>query len=142
MRRAAIAAMLIASMNTVARFAQSEELADDLTSILPHTSLVCPDALLRACCDDYCPKRPPCIPCFNRCCGCDDYSGKPEPCIACYRGGCLDCYCPKPCPNLCRPLVADYFTCAKGRAACAEPVIHAAPPPAPIATEPNGAPHP
>jgi hypothetical protein len=143
MRRAATIVLLSACVSTVARFAQSEERAGDPTRILPHASLVCPDALLRACCDDYCPKRPPCTYCYNRCCGCNDYCSKPCPCIPCYRAGCLcDCYCPKSCPDLCRPLVADFFTCTKGSSNCADRTVLQRFPSVPIATESDAAPLP
>ena len=45
----------------------------------PNGVLVCPDALLRGCCDGYCSKIQPCIPCYRRGCGCDDYCCKPSP---------------------------------------------------------------
>jgi len=86
--------------------------------------LVCPETLLRGCCDGYCSKTQPCVPCYRRGCGCDDYCCKPSPCIPCYRGSCVAyCYCPKPCPDLCRPLVADFFSCAAPNAPCEEPVL-------------------
>jgi hypothetical protein len=54
------------------------------------------------CCDDYCPKSPPCIvgPC-GFCC--DDYCPKPPPCIVGPCGFCCDDYCPKCPPTLCCP---------------------------------------
>jgi hypothetical protein len=85
----------------------------------PLHSLVCPDALLRACCPHYCPKPLPCINCFCRGCCPDNYCKKPCPCVPCYPGSCLgECFCKKPCPDLCRPLAADYFTCPKRSSGC------------------------
>jgi hypothetical protein len=82
-------------------------------SIYPLQALTCPEALLRGCCDKYCPKPQPCLPCFCHGCAKDDYCCKPCPCILNYHGGCAaDCYCRKPCPELCRPLFSDYSTCA------------------------------
>jgi hypothetical protein len=84
----------------------------------PFQTMVCPDALLRACCDYYCRKPLPCIPCFVNGCGVA-YCPKPLPCIPCYVGGCTaDCYCPKPFPNLCRPIMSDYFRCVSERDKC------------------------
>jgi hypothetical protein len=84
---------------------------------LPAHSLVCPNSLLGGCCDCYCPKPQPCIRCYCQCCGPCDYCKKPFPWIPCYpcsyHGG---CYCPKPCPDPCRPLAADFFTCSTGNA--------------------------
>jgi hypothetical protein len=84
------------------------------------STLVCPDALLRRCCDIYCPKPSPCIPCFRPGCGVC-YCSKPCPCITRYCPSCTDyCYCRKPCPDLCRPLDAHFFTCVKKYPACAD----------------------
>jgi hypothetical protein len=87
----------------------------------PLGTLVCPDNLLRACCDIYCPKPQPCV-----CCYCfgrtnDCYCCKPQPCIDCFRGPHRsDCYCPKPLPYLCRPIFADYFRCVPKSDGCVE----------------------
>lgn len=135
-------ALIVALASGTVRIARSGEPVSDPPRNVPHASLVCPDVLLRACCDDYCPKRPPCIPCYNRCCGCDDYCGKRSPCIPCYQGGSCDCYCPKPCPELCRPLIADYFTCSNGPTACDPPAALEAAPAAPITAESHAEPRP
>ncbi len=99
--------------------------------ILRKCSLVCPDILLRGCCSIYCPKPMPYVPCVCCCCP-DDYCCKPCPCIPCYRGGVCDCYCPKACPILCRPIVADYYTCEAGTpcGVCASTHLVNEPPPA------------
>ena len=89
----------------------ADELVEPKQAFYPFQTMVCPDALLRACCDLYCSKPQPCIPCFVNGCGVA-YCPKPLPCIPCYIGGCTaDCYCPKPCPDLCRPIASDYFRC-------------------------------
>jgi hypothetical protein len=80
--------------------------------------LVYPNELLRACCPIYCPKPQPYIPCFSSGCGVG-YCPKPLPCVGCFATGCsANCYCPKPCPNLCRPIAADDYHCAKARPDC------------------------
>jgi hypothetical protein len=97
----------------------ADEPGDIQRALYPVHALTCPQYLLRGCCCNYCPKPLPCLHCFGHCCGPDDYCAKPYPCIWCYRGSCCgDCYCCKPCPDLCRPLAADYFTCAMGSDAC------------------------
>jgi hypothetical protein len=89
-------------------------------SIYPSQQLVCPTELLGGCCGVYCPKPMPCIRCFFGC-RCDDYCSKPIPCVPCYRESCTAYrYCGKPCPDLCRPLAADFFTCAGLNADCAK----------------------
>jgi hypothetical protein len=89
-------------------------------SIYPWHAFVCPDALLRGCCNIYCPKPIPCIKAFCRGCCKDCYCSKPYPCIPCYcRTGTSYCYCNKPGPDLCRPIAADYFTCVERRDGCA-----------------------
>lgn len=99
-------------------------LADDQASGVtpsryPIKALTCPDSLLRGCCGVYCPKPTPCVSGFCRGCGPDAYCRKPCPCIPCFRGGCGVTYCPKPCPDLCRPLAADFFICAPRSNGCA-----------------------
>jgi hypothetical protein len=90
-------------------------------SLYPLQALTCPEALLRGCCEKYCRKPQPCPPCFCHGCAKDDYCCKPCPCISNYHGGCAaDCYGRKPCPELCRPLFADYFTCAGQSAGCTD----------------------
>jgi hypothetical protein len=89
-------------------------------SLYPSQALTCPEALLRGCCDAYCSKPQPCVSCFCRTCGVNGYCCKPCPCVPIYRTCCgPDCYCRKPFPDLCRPLWADYITCAGWGAACA-----------------------
>lgn len=73
--------------------------------------LTCPETLLKGCFDPYCSKPLPRIDCLRRGCGQDDYCGKPGPCIPCLRGCCPGCYGRKPCPDLCRPLSAQYYHC-------------------------------
>lgn len=53
------------------------------------------------CCDNYCPKPQPCVPCAPLGC-CNDYCAKPYPCPPCRLCYCgLNDYCPKPyCFNL------------------------------------------
>jgi hypothetical protein len=94
------------------RVASAQAPGDTERSLYPLERLVCPDNLLRACCDFYCPKPQPCV-----CCHCfgrsnDCYCCKPQPWIDCFRGPyTCDCYCRKPYPFLCRPIFADYFHC-------------------------------
>jgi hypothetical protein len=91
-------------------------------------ALVWPSELLRACCNVYCPKPQPCIPCFSRGCGIG-YCPKPLPCVPCFAAGCSEnCYCPKPCPDLCRPIGADDYRCAEARTDCATSRAYAADP--------------
>lgn len=93
------------------RVAAAQEPIDANRSLFPFQTLVCSDELLRACCDWYCPKPEPCIGCFSSASG-EWYCCKPMPCIPCYGGGsAANCYCPKPCPHLCRPIAADYYRC-------------------------------
>ena len=69
------------------------------------------------CCDDYCPKRMPCVP-EIRCFGCDYYCPKCEPCtkqVCCF--GCDD-YCFK-CPPLLRCPPCTDLKCVPGSARCA-----------------------
>jgi len=88
-------------------------------SLYPLQALTCPEPLLRGCCDKYCPKAQPCVHCFCHGCEKDVYCYKPCPCVPTYHGGCTaGGYCPKPCPDPCRPLFADYFTCAGYGAGC------------------------
>jgi hypothetical protein len=101
--------------------ASAQGSADGLQSVYPHQAMVGPDKLLRACCDFYCPKPQPCIPFYTSGCGVP-YCPKPLPCIPCFTSGCsADCYCRKPCPDLCLPIAADFYHCAVKRAMCAKP---------------------
>jgi hypothetical protein len=102
--------------------AAAQEAAGVDRNVYPRQALTCPDALLRGCCDIYCPKPIPCVSCFSFGCGKDDYCRKPYPCIPCLNTWCTSgCYCKKPFPDLCRPLAADYFICAGWGTACGEP---------------------
>ena len=89
-------------------------------------TIVCPNDLLCACCNIYCQKPQPCIPCFASGCGVT-YCPKPLPRVHCFAIACsAHCYCPKPCPNLCQPIAADYYRCAESalnmpRQCCAVP---------------------
>jgi hypothetical protein len=100
-----------------------------VASLFPSNALTCPDALLRGCCGNYCPKPTPCISGFGKSCCPDVYCPKPCPFIPCIRSGCGVTYCPKPCPDLCRPLAADFFVCvpddgcSAGAARCASRAI-------------------
>jgi hypothetical protein len=121
MIRAISRAVALAACVAVARSAAAQEPVEPPQSLYPFQTLVCPDDLLRACCPIYCRKPQPCIPCFVNGCGVA-YCPKPLPCIPCFVGGCsADCYCPKPCPNLCRPIAADYYRCVEKGAECAGP---------------------
>ena len=104
----------------LARLAMAQEPAASRQLLYPFHSLVCPNDLLRACCDTYCRKPQPCIRCF--CSGCGDcYCRKPLPCIPCFDvGRTSNCYCQKPCPDFCRPIAADYYRCAPGHNGCTE----------------------
>jgi hypothetical protein len=81
----------------------------------------CPRALLSGCPDDYCRKPWPRIWCLS--CGLPDaYCPKPGPWL--WRlGHCNlpDDYCRKPCPNPCRPLCPDHYTC--GHPAPCAPIL-------------------
>jgi hypothetical protein len=103
-----------------ASLATAQEPAAPPCSLYPLQKLVCPNDLLRACCDTYCRKPQPCIPCF--CSGCGNcYCSKPLPCIPCFDVGCTShCYDEKPCPNLCQPIAADFYRCVSGRTGCTE----------------------
>ena len=102
------------------RLAMAQEPAAPRQSLYPFHTLVCPNDLLRACCNTYCKKPQPCIGCF--CSGCGDcYCPKPLPCIPCFDvGRTSNCYCQKPCPDFCRPIAADYYRCVPGCAGCTE----------------------
>jgi hypothetical protein len=104
----------------MARFAAADEPASVERLIYPRQMLVCPDNLLRACCDIYCCKPLPCIPCLGHGCCQDNYCSKPCPRVPGFCQSCVkDCYCRKPCPDLCRPIAADYFSCVPLSATCA-----------------------
>ena len=121
MRQVILTASFAAAMSIgLVRLALADEPASVAPATLPLQALTCPGVLLRGCCDIYCPKPLPCFACYCRDCGTDDYCEKPCPWVPCFRGcGTGYCYCCKPCPDLCRPLAADYFTCAQRSAACA-----------------------
>lgn len=55
------------------------------------------------CCDDYCRKPSPRIPCRPTSCQCDDYCRRPEPCVPRPSLTCVDDYCRKPLPKTCWP---------------------------------------
>jgi hypothetical protein len=120
MRQIAIALISAQLYLGLARIASCDEPASGAPTILPLQSLTCPEALIKGCCDTYCPKPQPCITCYCPTYGANCYCRKPCPCVTCFRAVCGLCYCPKPCPNLCRPLAADFFTCAEGRPGCAQ----------------------
>lgn len=84
-------------------------------ALLPRQEFVCPDALLRGCCENYCSKPAPCLTGFCHDCKPDNYCAKPCPPVHCFHSDCGALYCSKPCPNLCRPLAADYYICVPSR---------------------------
>lgn len=56
------------------------------------------------CCDDYCRKPCPRIPCRPTNCECDDFCRRPEPCVPRPCLTCVDDYCRKPLPRTCWPM--------------------------------------
>lgn len=128
-------ASIVMLCTALVSFLAAEEASEPQQPIQPLRMLTCPTDLLRGCRDLYCPKPLPCPTPLCGECG-NDYCRKPCPSVRCF-GGCrgADCYCRKPCPNLCRPLAADYFTCAEGSDGCAE-----SPPSGPATTLPNARP--
>lgn len=58
------------------------------------------------CCDDYCRKPCPRIPCRPTQVECDDYCRRPEPCVPRPCVTCVDDYCRKPFPKTCWPVNA------------------------------------
>lgn len=118
MRPALSTLLVLTASFALVRVTAAQEPVDANRSLFPFQALVCPDKLLRACCDFYCSKPQPCIGCSSSAYG-ECYCGKPQPCIPCYGGGyAAHCYCPKPCPSLCRPIAADYFRCVDRDADC------------------------
>jgi hypothetical protein len=64
------------------------------------------------CCDDYCRKPMPCIPCVRLGTCPDNYCRKPMPCVTCpARSCCPNNYCRKPLPNLCWPVDHGTYRC-------------------------------
>jgi hypothetical protein len=121
MKSASISAILIASWIGPACFATADESGGVNRPRFVGSMLVCPDELLRRCCDIYSPKPLPCVPCFHPGCGACGYCSKPCPCISGFCGSrTAYCYRRKPCPDLCRPLDAHYFTCVKKCNGCAD----------------------
>lgn len=121
MKPAILSAILLAFWIGPACCATADEPANVNRPSFPGSTLACPDALLRRCCDIYCPKPFPCLPCFHQGCGAYGFCTKPCPCVPGYCASCTTYgYCRKPCPDLCRPLDAHYFTCVNKRAACAD----------------------
>lgn len=72
------------------------------------------DCVGRWCCDDYCPKKAPCV-CVPLCFTCDDYCKKCEPCTNVCFGSCCDNYCKK-----CPPVVCSRPACTAGRGMCGD----------------------
>ena len=67
-----------------------------------------PDVVQKVCCDDYCPKPPPCVPPVASCYQGDDYCPKPLPCVRPVEPSCQrDDYCPKPLPHISCPPAQD-----------------------------------
>jgi len=67
-----------------------------------HDPCCCPPSF-GDCCDDYCRKPTPRIPCRVERCECDDYCRRPIPCVARPAVTCVDDYDCKPLPRLCWP---------------------------------------
>jgi hypothetical protein len=112
MKRALLSLLPLVACLALVGVAFAQAPADTERSLFPFERLVCPDNLLRACCDFYCPKPQPCVCCYCFGRSNDCYCCKPQPCIDCFRGPyTCDCYCGKQFPNLCRPIFADYFRC-------------------------------
>ena len=65
-----------------------------------------PDCIRKRCCDDYCPKPPPCPVKVEQFC-CDDYCPKPLPCPVKAGKFCCDDYCPKAFPCIICPSCAE-----------------------------------
>lgn len=63
----------------------------------------CCETPFDTCCDDYCRRPPPRIPCRVDRCGCDDYCRKPQPCTTRPQLTCVDDYDCKPLPRMCPP---------------------------------------
>jgi len=121
MKRALLSLLPLVACLALVRVASAEAPADTEPSLYPFERLVCPDNLLRACCDFYFPKPQPCVCCYCFGRSNDCYCCKPQPCIDCFRGPyTCDCYCRKPYPNLCRPIFADYFRCVPRSCGCVE----------------------
>jgi hypothetical protein len=75
------------------------------------------------CCDVYCSKPLPMLPCRPECTLCDDYCPKPYPTICLGKSCCPDDYCPKPCPV---PLPPICYKCVTLPDCCAEGCKHSA----------------
>jgi hypothetical protein len=69
-----------------------------------------PDCVGKWCCDDYCPKKEPCV-CAPLAFCCDDYCPKKEPCVCTPLNFCCDDYCRKCLPKVCFPPLCDYLQC-------------------------------
>jgi hypothetical protein len=118
MRRAAFLAFIaMAACVGMVHVAVGQQPNGGTTLFYPSQQLTSPEVLLHGCCDDYCRKP---MPCLNDFCATplgDVYCRKPCPCVPCFPSYCgHDCYCRKPYPDLCRPLAADFFTCARPEA--------------------------
>jgi hypothetical protein len=99
-------------------------------SLFAPSSLVGPESLLHACCDDYCAKPAPCIRAYCGGCAGEGYCRKPFPDVPCFPMGCgVADYCRKPWPELCRPLNGDYYGCENGSVRCANPGVSRLPQP-------------
>lgn len=69
-----------------------------------------PNCAGKMCCDDYCPKREPCVG-VSLCFRCDDYCAKKVPCVRaplCF--GCDD-YCKKCPPKVCNTPRCQFLKC-------------------------------
>lgn len=62
------------------------------------------------CCDDYCPKSMPCVPCAPNGC-CNDYCAKPMPCTAPLNYCGPNDFCPKPCNMYLPPCWPAWYSC-------------------------------
>jgi hypothetical protein len=105
----------------LAQFALAELPADGAECVYAAPQLVCPECLLRGCCNNYCGKPIPCQRPFCDFCCVNCYCRKPCPCVPCYCRSCSgSCYCDKPFPCMCRPIAADYYSCPVGCSGCAK----------------------
>lgn len=102
-----------------AHVAAAESTTDERSNAELPDKYVCSSALLSGCPGNYCAKPMPCIKAYCPGCGDDDYCCKPMPGVQSFCGPWrCDRYCPRPFPCLCRPLAADFYTCATGRPGC------------------------
>lgn len=73
-----------------------------------------PDCIRKYCCDDYCPKKEPCV-CAPLCFRCDDYCPKRLPCVCAPLSYRCDDYCPKCLPKVCCAPNCQHLQCGPPR---------------------------